>query len=154
MALVSNIVLDLASSTVVLTATVDSNSVDVITYDNTVNQVTFDARAGIIIDFSEFLAFCDQVNIFQAAILFSFPSIDVFATTPFAQMLTNELHDPGQWNLTVTPHTDPNVVQYEGTQSSSKLNMIERAGSKTLDFPEWLYFLQVLNHYRLSIKGF
>lgn len=154
MALFSNIVVDLASGTIVLTSTVSSNPVETITYDKTSNQITFDARDGIIIDFSEFLPFCDQVNIFQTAILFNFPGIDVFSTTPFTQLIINELHDPGQWNLTVTPHTDPNVVEYEGTKSSTKLNMIARVGSKTLSFPEWTYFLQALNHYRLSIKGF
>lgn len=154
MALVANIVVDLASGTIVLTSTVSGNSVETITYDNSTKEVTFDSRDGIIISFAEFLPFCDQVNIFQTAILFNYPSINVFSTIPFAQLIINELHDPGQWNLTVTPHTDPNVVEYEGTKSSTKLSMNARPSSKTLSFPEWQYFLQALNHYRLSIKSF
>jgi len=154
MALVSTIVVDLANKTVVLTATVDSASVDVITYDNNANQVTFDQRDGIIISFAEFLDFVAQVNIFQAAILANFSGINPSSANPFTQIMINELHDPGQWNLTVSPHTDPDVVAYEGTKSSLKLNMLVRPSSKTLEFPEWQYFLIALNHYSRSIQQF
>lgn len=154
MALVSNIVIDLLGQTAILTATVGGDSVEVITYDNATKQVTFDARAYILISFSEFLSFCDQVNIFQTAILFNYSTINVFLTTPFTQLIINELHDSGMWNLTVETDAAPNVVEYQGTGSSSKLEMLKRSGSKTLTFPEWLYFLQALNHYRLSIKAF
>lgn len=153
MVLVSTINIDLGTQTAILTCSSNGNSVDVITYDNSVQEVTFDSRDGIIIDFSEFLSFCDQINIFETAILFNFNS-NVFATTPFSQMIANELHDPGMWNLTISAHTDPNVYECQGTKSSQKMDIMPRAGSKTLTFPEWLYFLQALNHYRLSIKGF
>ncbi len=153
MVLVSTINVDLGSESVVLTASVSSDIVDVITYDNTTQQVTFDTRPGIIINFTEFLSFCDQVNIFQTAILFNY-SPNIAATTPFTQILVNELHDPGMWNLTITPHTDPNIIEYQGTRSSSKVEMFERSMSKTLDFAEWVYFLVALNHYKLSIKAF
>lgn len=46
------------------------------------------------------------------------------------------------------------VEKYEGTQSSSKILINKRPSNKILEFPEWIYFLQALNHYRLSIKGF
>lgn len=151
MTLITNITSD---STIILTCTVSGNSVETITYDNLTNEVTFDARDDIIISFSEFLGFCDQVNIFQTAILFKNPSINPFEIIPFSQLIINEIHDPGTWNLTVTPHTDPNVVEYQGTKSSEKIEMLPRAGSKTLSFPEWQYFLLALNHYRLSIKSF
>lgn len=154
MALISNIVIDLAGQTAILTATVIGNSVELITYDNSSKLITFDARAGIIIDFSEFLSFCDQMNIFETALLFNFPNINTFATIPFSQMIIDEEHVGGQWDLTVTSGAVPLVVEYEGTRSSTKLNMLERLASKTLEFPEWLYFLQALNHYRLSIKAF
>jgi len=154
MALVSNIVVDLASGLINILATVLGSNVENITYDNSTNQITFDARDDIIIDFAEFLPFCDQINIFQTAILFNYPSINVFATVPFSQLFINELHDPGIWNLIISAHTDPNVVEYQATKSSTKVEMLPRSGSKTLEFPEWQYFLQALNHYRLSIKAF
>lgn len=154
MALVSNIVVDLVNKTIILSCSVDSNPVETITYDKATNTVTFDSRDDIIINFSDFLDFCNQVNIYQTSILFNFPSIDVFSTTPFVQIMTNELHDPGQWNLTISAHTDPTLIEYEGTRSSQKLYMLPRAGSKTLEFPEWEYVLTQLNHYKLSIKGF
>lgn len=154
MALVSNINVDSASGTIAFTSSVLENDVENITYDSSTNEITFDARADIIIDFSEFIALCNQINIFQTAILFIYPGIDVFATHPFSQLIINELHDPGMWSLTVSPHTDPNVMECQGTKSSTKMEMLPRSGSKTLSFPEWQYFLQALNHYRLSIKSF
>lgn len=154
MALISNIVIDVAAQTAILTATVNGDSVELLTYDNTIQEVIFDARPDIIIQFSDFLSFCDQINIFETAILFNFPSINTFTTILFSQMISDEEHVGGQWNLTVTSGADPLVVEYEGTRSSTKLNMLERSGSKSLSFPEWLYFLQALNHYRLSIKSF
>lgn len=154
MALVSNIVIDLASGTIILTATVSGVSVETITYTQSNNQVTFDARDDVIIQFSEFLPLCEQITILETAILFNYPSINVFATTPFTQMQVNELHDVGMWNLTVTSVSNPNIVEYQGTKSSTKLEMLERADNKTLSFPEWLKFLIALNHYKLSIKGF
>jgi hypothetical protein len=152
MALTSTINIDLGSGTVNLIALVDGNSVELITYDNSTKLVTFDPRDDIIINFSEFLSYCDQINIFQEAIVFNYsPNI---ASKPFTQIIANELHDPGMWNLTVSAHTDPNVVEYQGTKSSVKMEMLPRASSKTLTFPEWVYFLDVLNHYKTSIKNF
>lgn len=55
---------------------------------------------------------------------------------------------------TVSGETDPDIVAYEGTKSSLKMDIAERSGNKTIDFPKWLYFLQALNHYRLSIRAF
>jgi len=154
MVLTSTINIDLGAQIAILNANVGVDTVELITYDNSTFQVTFDARPNLIINFTEFLSFCDQVNILQTAILFNYANINVFATTPFTQLIINELHDPGTWNLTVSAHTDPNIVEYEGTKSSVKIYMLERSGSKTLGFAEWLYFLQALNHYRLSIKAF
>jgi hypothetical protein len=153
MALQSNILIDLAAGTIILNAQVGSDIVDIVTYDNATKRITFSDRAEVLTSFSEFVSFCEQMNIFQTAILFNY-SPNVAATTPFLQILADEHHTPGQWNMTVSSDTDPNVAQYEGTHSSSKLLMIARVGDKTIDFPEWLFFLQVLNHYKLSIKNF
>lgn len=154
MALTSNIVLDSALSTIVLSASTGDGSVETITYDGTVNQITIDTRDSIIIDFTEFLSFCDQVNIFQTAILFRFSSVSILATQPFRQAIANELKTNGNWNFTFSGPTDPDICQYEGTKSSSKLLMNARGMAKTLEFPEWVYFVQALNYYKLSIKGF
>lgn len=156
MALVSTINIDLASQTDILAATVSGTPVETITYDNSTKQVTFDARASILINFSEFLAFADQVNIFQTSILFNFSTVNASATTPFDKLTSIEYHDigAGNWNLTVSPLAGDDVVSYEGTASSQKLVMNERFSSVTLSFPEWILFLQSFNHYRLSIKSF
>lgn len=154
MALVSNIVISLVNQTVNLRATVDDNLVEDITYDKTTNQITFAERGEFVINFDEFLPFCDQVNIFQTAILFNFPSIDVFSVIPFSQLVINELHDGDTWDLTVSNQNDPNIVEYICTKSTTQTDMLKRSPSKTIEFPEWTYFLQALNHYRLSIKNF
>lgn len=152
MVLVSNINIDLTAGTAILTSTKDGNSVETLTYDNATKEITFDSRDDIIISFTEFLSFFDQVNIFQTAIVFNYNSI--INSSPFTQLIINELHDPGMWNLTVSPHTDPNLVEYQGTKSSTKLEMLPRAGSKTITYPEWIYFLQALSHYAQSIRNF
>lgn len=155
MSLVSNIVVDLASGTVVLTSTVSGNSVENITYLNSGKQVTFSARPDITITQSEFLSFCDQVNIFQTAILFNF-NPDVFAIIPFGSCNNTETHDTGlnQWNLVCIYGASPRVCNYSFFKASGNEVLTNRGSSKTLDFPEWQYFLQALNHYRLSIKQF
>lgn len=153
MSLLSVMNIDLASQTLILNCTVDSNLVDNITFDNSTQNVTFDSRDDIIISFSEFIAFCNQLFIFQQAIFNNYGT-DPFATNPFLQLIVNELHDVGMWNLTITAHTDPNVVEYQGTKSSQKLEMLPRAGSKTLTYAEWLKFLIAINHYKNSILGF
>jgi hypothetical protein len=156
MVLVSLIQVDTGSQTVTLTATVGGDSVETITFDNTTQQVTFAARSGILINFSEFLSFSDQVNIFETAILFNFSTINSAATKPFDKIVSNEFHDigAGNWNLTVSPLSGDDVVSYEATKSSLKLYMNTRSSDVTLSFPEWILFLQSFNHYRLSVKAF
>jgi len=65
MALVTTININLNDQIAILTSTKDGDSVELITYDNSTQQVTFDSRLTINIDFIEFLSFCDQINIFQ-----------------------------------------------------------------------------------------
>lgn len=155
MALVSNIVIDLSSKTAVLTSTVSGNNVEVITYVNSLQQVTFNARPDITISQADFLSFCDQINIFQTAIIFNF-NPDVFAIIPFGSCNNTENHDSvlNQWNLVCIYGATPRVCNYSFVKATSNEVLTNRASSKTLEFPEWTYFLQALNHYRLSIKGF
>lgn len=156
MVLVSNIAVDTGLQTVVLTSTVGVDTVEIITFDNTTQQVTLSARASILINFSEFLSFADQVNIFETAILFNFSTINIAATKPFDKLISNEFHDigSGDWNLTVSPLSGDDVVSYEATKSTLKFLMNTRSSDVTLSFPEWILFLQSFNHYKLSVKAF
>jgi hypothetical protein len=153
MALLYLITVDLLNSTEILNSSVDSSLVENITYDNFGKSITFDARENIIINLVEFIDFVNQVNIFQTSISFNYkPSTSL--VFPFSQIIINELNDITNWNLVVAAHTDPNIVDYEYTKSSSKMNMNPRASNKTISFSEWLYFLTSLNHYVNSLKQF
>jgi len=156
MVLNSTINVDLGSGTIIFNAISGSDTIELITYDNSVQEVTFDARPDIIIQFDEFLNFIRQINILQTAILFNFTSVNSFSTVPFIQIIVNEFHDVdlGMWNLTVNAFTGPIVIEYQGTRSSTKLEMLERSSSKTLTFPEWQKVLLALNNYRSSIQAF
>lgn len=156
MVLLNTIVIDLSARTAVLNSTQSGNVVETVTYNANTNDVTFDARPYILLNFTEFLTFCDQMIILQTAVLFNYaPNITL--TKPFGQVIVNELHNlvSNQWNLTVSNFTSPPyVMQYEGTRSSLKLEMEDRASTVTLTFPEWTVFLAALLHYRLSIQAF
>lgn len=156
MVLVSTILIDLGSQTATLNGLVGVDIVENITYDNVTHSVTFDARASILINFAEFLAFADQVNIFQTAIIFNFSTANIAATTPFDKITSMEYHDigAGNWDLTVSPLAGDDVVSYEATKSSLKFVMNARSSAVTLSFAEWVLFLQSFNHYRLSVKAF
>lgn len=156
MVLLSSIIVDTGAQTVVLTANVGVDSIETITFANSTQEVTFAARASIQINFSEFLSFADQMNIFETAILFNFSTINAAASSPFVKQTSIEYHDvgAGNWNLSVSPLAGDDVVSYEATKSSLKFVMNTRAGDVTLTFPEWILFLQAFNHYRLSIKAF
>lgn len=156
MVLLSQIVVDTGAQTVVLSATVGGDSVETITFDNTTQELIFSSRPSLIINFSEFLSFSDQVNIFETAILFNFSTINAAATKPFNKNVSTEYHnlDAGNWNFTVSTLSGDEIVSYEGTKSSLKLLMNTRSSDITLTFSEWILFLQEFNHYRLSIKAF
>lgn len=155
MALVSNIQVDLAARTAILTSTVNNNSVELISYVDSNLQITFNSRADINISFSEFIDFVNQVNILQTAILFNF-SPNVFASIPFGSCNNTENHDSvlNKWNLVCIYGASPRVCNYSYDKATTTLTMANRASSKILEFPEWLYFLNQLNHYKTSVKQF
>lgn len=155
MTLNSNIVINLGNQTAVLTCSSDGFAVETLTYDNSNKTINFYKREPLTISGSEFISFGNQVNIFQTAILFNFSPL-ISDTTPFSQMIVNELHDlgPETWSLVVSPHTDPNVCDYVATLSSLDVALNDRNPSQTIDFPEWIVFLAALNHYRLSVRNY
>lgn len=156
MALTTTIVVDTSVNTIVLSSSSIDGAVETITYDAVTNQVTIAARSAILINFVEFLNLCDQINIFETAILFNFSLVNILTTKPFIQVASTELHDvgAGNWNLTCSPLTGSNICEYQATKSTLKFYMVSRDADVILEFPEWVLFLQSLNHYRLSIKAF
>lgn len=154
MALLSNIVVDQSAQTAILTVTKAGNAVETITYTNSTKQVSFALRADITITLIEFLDFISQVNIFQTAILFNYnPS--VFLTVPFGSCNNTETHDIAlsKWTLVCIYGATPRVVNYSCNIPALTVDLVNRSGAKAIDFPEWIYFLMQLNHYRQSLKA-
>jgi len=154
MALVSLITIDLVTQTVTLTTTVSGNSVETIIYNDLNKQINFALRPLINISIKDFLDYIAQVNIFQQAIFFNFnPSIA--ETLPFGSCSNVENHDVGlnEWNLLCVYGALPRVCNYSCNIGSQTVNLANRVNAKTIEFPEWIYFLQALNHYRASIKA-
>lgn len=155
MALTTSIIINLAAGTAVMTCTVNDVPVETLTYVNSTQSVDFYKRDPVTISGFDFIAFGNQVNIFQTAIIFNF-SPGVASTIPFAQMIVNELHDvgAGTWALLISPYSGSDVCNYTANLSGSSIDMGNRNPSTTLDFPEWIVFLSGLNHYRLSVRNF
>lgn len=155
MALVNTLVVDLVAKTVILTSTSSGNSVETITYNNILNQITFSSRADITITGSEFIDFVSQINILQTAILFNF-SPNINATVPFGSVNNVENHDSNAntWGLTCIYGATPRVLNYAGLGSNKTVNLLARANSKTIEFTEWIRCLSALNSYRISIRNF
>jgi hypothetical protein len=153
MALISNIVIDLAAATAVLTCTDGGSSVDVLTYANSNQQVTFSSRPTLTIPAVDFINFANQIQIFQTAILFNFHA-NVGAILPFSQMDVSESHPSGAWNLLITQTPGTDVCNYSATLSGSTVAMKNRPLAKTLDFPEWMVYLNGITHYAYSVKNY
>lgn len=156
MANVSNIVIDLGAQTAVLTITNASNPVETITYTNSLNQISFAPRSLINISAADFLNYLSQFAIFQTAILFNFPQYT--GTTPFTFMENVETNNTGsnQWDFYSVVGYSPTgrTVDYACLGSNNTANLNNRQFTITLNFPEWLYLLQALNHFQASATAF
>lgn len=155
MVLVITITVDLAAKTVILNSTSSGNLVENITYSQALNQVTFATRPDILISISDYMSLINQINIFQTAILFNFiPS--VIATTPFGSCENLENHDSiaNTWGLACIYGASPRVINYSCSGSTKLVDLIALGSSKTIEFPEWLYLLPALNHYKFSLTNF
>lgn len=155
MALSSTITVDLLSQTSTLTCSVGLNVVETITYNKSNNQITFSSRPDITITGSEFMDFCNQVNICQTAILFNYGPL-VSATIPFNSTNVTETQDiaNNNWNMVCIFGAVPRVSNYSANSITKMVTLFNRASPKTIDFPEWLVFLTDLNHYRLSVRNY
>lgn len=155
MALLTTIDINLIAKTAVLTCTVSGNRVEIITYTNSTQNVTFTKRDPLTISGTDFMSYTDQIKIFQTAIIFNF-SPNQFATVPFGQCDANEIQDVGSqtWNLTVFSVDGSNVVEYSAALATLDVALIDRNPDKTITFPEWIETLVALNHYRLSVRNY
>lgn len=156
MVLVSNIAVDPGAQTIILSSVVGIDPIETVTYENTTKEITFSARPSTLINFLEFFSFSDQLNIFQTAILFNFPSVNIAASKPFDKIESIEFHDigSGNWDLNSSTISGDNIVSYEATKSTEKFLMNERTGDVSVSFPEWILFLQLFNHYSRSVRQF
>lgn len=152
MALISNIVISLEDGTAVLAVTRSGDVVETISYENIGQTVTFASRDDITITSSEFIDLCNQVNILQTAILFNY-LVNQLATTPFSVVSCIERNAITTWDFTfsLVDIPDPNVADYSDVIADSQVFLAGRHGNKILQFPEWIYFLQSLTHYRKSV---
>jgi len=151
----TTISVDLLTQTAVLSCTVGLNSIETFTYNKTNNQVTLSARPDIAITGPEFMDFCNQVNIFETAILFNYAPL-ISATIPFNSTNVTETQDVmnNNWNMVCIFGAPPRVNNYSANSISKIVQLFNRANAKTIDFPEWLVFLTDLNHYRLSVRNY
>ena len=155
MALVSNIVNDLSTGTSVLTITKTGNPVETLTYENSLKTITFSLRPTINITGVEFLDLIKQINIFQTSILFNF-NTNINVSIPFSNVTSNENHDSLDvfWNFTFTVGPNPRVANYSAENSTKTVDLLNRAQPKTIEFPEWIYFLSSLKHYQISFRNY
>lgn len=154
MALLSNIAVNETGGICVLTVTKYGNAVETITYTDSANQISFAARLNINISVIEFLDYVSQINIFQAAILLKH-NPNVFLTVPFGSCNNTEDHNVilNKWDLVSIYGLPPRVCNYSCDIASLTVDLANRANSKTIDFPEWIYWLGKLNHYKNSLKA-
>lgn len=155
MVLTTSITISLGTGTAVLQCSTQDGPVETLTYNNNTQTVEFYKRDPITLSGSSFISFGNQINIFQTAIIFNFAPSQ-FSTIPFVQMIVNELNDvgAGTWALLISPYDGSDVCNYTANLAESNVYMDNRNPSKTLEFPEWIVFLNGLNHYRLSIRNF
>lgn len=155
MALINVITVDLGSKTIVLNCTSAGNLVENITYNQSINQITFATRNDIVISGNDFIILTNQINIFQTAILFNF-SPNINAYIPFNSCDNSENHDSvnNLWGLACIYGVSPRAINYSAIGSNKTVDLLSRANSKNIEFPEWLYLLQALNHYRTSVINF
>jgi len=157
MANVNNIVIDLVAGTAVLTITNSGNTVDIVTYTNSSNNLHFVNRPLINISGIDFLNMISQFFIFQQAILTNF-SANIFSSSPFTEVQNVEINNisGNSWDFYSVNAYIPTgrTVDYSALSSNSTVNIKNRQFSITINFSEWVYLLQVLNHYNASLKYF
>jgi|HubBroStandDraft_2_1064218.scaffolds.fasta_scaffold164017_1 hypothetical protein len=157
MALVNSIVIDLSALTATLTSTSSGNPVETLTYSQATNQIVFSSRSPTNILASDFLILVTQFNLLQTAILANFaPS--TFEATPFTFVENVETNSTSnnQWQFYSAVGYSPTgrSVDYSALGSNSMVNLNNRQFNQTLNFPEWIYTLLAINHYRVSVGQF
>ncbi len=68
----------------------------------------------------------------------------------------NEVNDTvgHTWSLAGIFVASPRVINYSAILSNKTVDLLNRAQSKTIEFPEWIFLLYCLKHYRNSVKTF
>jgi hypothetical protein len=157
MVLVNSLVVDLSALTATLTVTSSGNPVETFTYSSSTNQIVFSSRTLINIVATDFLTLIAQFNLLQTAILTNFaPS--TYIANPFTEIENVETNLTGsnQWNFYSVVGYSPTGrnVDYSAVGASTTVNLNNRQFNQTLNFSEWIYVLQALNHYYLSVRQF
>lgn len=157
MANVNTIAIDLVTGTAILTITNSSNTVETITYTNSSKTLLFANRSLINISGSDFLNMLAQFIIFQQAILTNF-SANIFSTMTFTEVQNIENNNTGgnTWDFYCVTSYSPTgrTLDYSALGSYGTVNVKNRQFATTINFAEWVYLLQALNHYNASVKAF
>lgn len=151
MALVSNIVIDLASQTGTLTVTKSAVSVETITYSS--NQITYALRADIVISVAEFHDLIAQINIFETALLFNFniqPALNGLISSINCTEAVDNVNN--KCSLACIYGASPRVVNYSADLAAKTVDLQNRASDKSISLPEWNYLLLQLAHYNASLR--
>lgn len=158
MALVNTILIDLSGQVGSLTSTSSSSPVETISYAVSTNQITFLERQSIVIAGADFLTLIIQMNIFQTALIANF-SVNNFITTPYTVVTSTESnHSPTTPTCTLTSVIGAapmeQVVSYSADSTTGNVTFNYRVFNQTINLPEWVNLLTILNHYRASVKSF
>lgn len=156
MVLLSTVVIDLGAGTAILNCQSDGSLCENITYDNSLQTITFFERGELFIPSLDYIQLSEQFKILETAIQFNFFP-NPFATQPWNQVVTDNTLDigSGQWNLTMSSMVlDPLIIEYSGILSLNQVQLHKRGNSKTIDFPEWIACLERLKAYQVQLRNY
>jgi hypothetical protein len=156
MVLISNIVIDLGAGTAILNSQSDGILCENITYNNSLQTITFSERGELFIYSMDYIQLSEQFKVLETAIRFNFFP-NQFATQPWNQIDGNNTLDigSGQWNLTMSSvDLDPLIIEYSGILSLSQVQLHKRGNPKTIEFPEWIACLEILKAYQVQLRNY
>jgi hypothetical protein len=156
MVLLSTVTIDLGAGTAILNCQSDGSLCENITYDNSLQTITFVERGELFIPSLDYIQLSEQFKILETAIQFNFFP-NQFATQPWNQVVTDNTLETGsgQWNLTMSSVVlDPLVIEYSAILSLNQVQLHKRGNPKTIEFPEWIACLERLKSYQVQLRNY
>jgi hypothetical protein len=153
MALTNTLAIDLSANTIISTTLSGVSTVDILTYTQSTNTITFGSRSAISISATDFLQLLSNVFVFQTAILFNFKP-NQNAAFPYTSVTITESNATSHYDLTVQAGGGSPVINDSAILSGQTVQLSSRPAIHILNFPEWLQVYGELSRYQNSVRQF